>query len=551
MTEKAVLQSHTDAEKALRQDPEELAGYLRDLWQFVPLALSYVDPDGTIVEANRALADMVGVERTADLVGEQLGTVFWDDTVADTLHEEVMNTGGSRQRSVRIAAKGERCIVNVSANLRHTNDGEGAGYYVALTDITELEDLRQELEEKVNDRTRDLEEKVEELRDSRRALMNILEDVKEARRSAEEERTKVRAIINNFVDALLFFDERDMLRIVNPKAESVFDCAASDLVGAHIEDVEKPEALRNVLDMVQQNSDLSREEIHIGEERVYEVSALPILRAEEEIGRLVIVHDITREKRVERLKSEFVSIAAHQLRTPLSAIKWTLRMLLDGELGQLNKEQLDFVEKTYRSNERMIALINDLLNVTRIEEGRYIYEREWIDFEEMCRNVADSLEEEMQRKDIQFGFMTPPEELPEVNIDEEKVRLVVQNLIDNAIKYTKPGGHITVTLSQPEEGTVQFEIEDDGVGIPGDQQERIFSRFFRGANIQRMDTTGTGLGLFIAKNIIEAHDGEIWFESTEGEGTTFYFTLPVDSAQQPQEEGEDEESGGFRQFFNR
>jgi signal transduction histidine kinase len=132
----------------------------------------------------------------------------------------------------------------------------------------------------------------------------------------------------------------------------------------------------------------------------------------------------------------------------------------------------------------------------------------------------------MERKKIKFEFKKPEKKLPEVKIDVEKIKLAIQNFLENAIRYTKPGGEVIISLKYLE-GKIEFSIKDTGVGISKDQQARVFTKFFRGANVIRMETEGSGLGLFIAKNIIEAHGGRIWFESEEGKGATFYFTLPV------------------------
>jgi signal transduction histidine kinase len=225
------------------------------------------------------------------------------------------------------------------------------------------------------------------------------------------------------------------------------------------------------------------------------------------------------------MKTEFVSISAHQLRTPLSAIKWTLKMFLDGDLGKITKEQGEFLEKIYQSNERMINLINDLLNVTRIEEGRYLYNPVLADIVQICQSVIDSYKEEMEKKNLKFIF-EKPKELPKVRVDVEKISLAIQNLLENAIRYNREGGEIEITLEE-KEGKIKFSIKDTGIGIPKNQQHRVFIKFFRAPNALRMETEGSGLGLFITKNIIEAHGGKIWFESEEGKGTTFYFTLPV------------------------
>ncbi len=554
---KAAEQQTRDTNVQLSHYLSELENYLSDLWEFIPLPLCYVNPLGVVLEVNHRFEALANGKHR-DLVGSELRDVLGEAPRADEVQRRML-AGEQLIKGVAIPGEDGRRIVNISAGTRKDETGAVTGHYLAFTDITETKELQRDLERKVAERTDEMEKTVEELRDSRRALMNILEDAQEARQLAEEEKAKVETIISNFADGLIFLDEQNRIEIVNPKMAQIFEIEAEQYKGRPAGEVEEPEMLSEILTYVLENGDVSRKEVQIGEAgaaevdeedeaeeenaersvqdtgRIFELTAISAVREEQEAGTLVTLHDITREKRIERLKSEFVSIAAHQLRTPLSAIKWTLKMLLDGELGKLNKNQLDFVEKTYQSNERMIRLINDLLNVTRIEEGRYIYDRTPAQLEDICKEVLDSVEETAKRKNIETGFITPKKKLPQVEVDKEKIRLVMQNLVDNAIKYTSEGGDVVVSLSK-EEDAIRFAVEDNGVGIPEDQQDRVFSRFFRGANIVRMDTTGTGLGLFIAKNIVEAHGGEIWFDSEEGEGTTFYFTVPLEQEEEQVEE---------------
>ena len=368
---------------------------------------------------------------------------------------------------------------------------------------------------------------LEDVEKSRKALINILEDVEEARKEALEEKDKTQAIITNFADGLLLFDNENKLLLINPQAEKIFGLKQKDLVGKTIHNLINFPALKRIAVLIQKEVPLVfRQEVELKGNLILEVTTLKVLVGKERLGILVILHDVTREKMVEKMKTEFVSLVAHQLRTPLSAIKWTLRILLDRELGAITSEQQDFLEKTYQSNERMISLINDLLNVTRIEEGTYIYKPTLTSIEVLWQSVVNSLKEEIGRKAIHFEFKKPESPLPQVLIDAEKMGLVLQNLLDNAVRYTPKGGRVTISLKYAKE-EIECSVKDTGIGIPKDQKGRIFSKFFRGANVMRLETEGTGLGLFIAKNIVEAHQGRIWFKSEEGKGSTFYFTLPV------------------------
>ncbi len=383
--------------------------------------------------------------------------------------------------------------------------------------------LKEELETKLQE----LQQKTEELEHSERILKKISEDLEKARKEAIEEKNRTLKIIANLSDGLLVFDEENNLSLINPQAEFLLNVQKEAVLDKHILELSRFSRLEPLVKLLGGGiKSISREELLIKENIILEVTSIFLMEDEEKIGSLVTLHDITRDKLVEKLKTEFVSLAAHQLRTPISAIKWTLRMLLDGDLGEINKDQRNFIEKTYASNERMISLINDLLDITRIEEGRYLYKLTLANFEEIIQSVIDSYKEEIRKRGISFKFKKSWRKLPSIMVDVEKIKLAIQNLIDNAIKYTPVGGRVTILLNRDTK-EIEVAIQDTGVGIPKAQQERVFTKFFRGTNVMRMETEGTGLGLFITKNIIEAHGGEIWFESEEGRGTTFYFTLPV------------------------
>jgi signal transduction histidine kinase len=394
----------------------------------------------------------------------------------------------------------------------------------------ELRELTSNLEKQVKERTRELQEKIEESEHSRVALMNMLEDMEDLRRRAEEEKEKTLAIITNFVDGLMFFDANDCLVLANPQIETYFSTSKEEIlqvIGKKIGDFEGVVGFRPLVELMGRSlRKVTRKELFLSDKLILEVSTLEVSSRHGKIGTLVIIHDITREKTVERMKTEFVSIAAHQLRTPISAIKWTLRMILDGDLGPITDDQRDFLDKTYKSNERMINLINDLLNVTRIEEGRHLYNLSLTNLEDIIQALAGTYAELAQQRKLTFEFKKPEQSLPRVRVDAEKMKLVISNLIENSIKYTPAGGKVTVSV-EARDNDIQVSVKDTGMGILKDQEERIFTKYFRGLNAIRMETEGTGLGLFIAKNIVETHGGKIWFESKEDKGTTFTFTVPL------------------------
>ncbi|MEK7482644.1 MAG: ATP-binding protein, partial [Patescibacteria group bacterium] len=368
-----------------------------------------------------------------------------------------------------------------------------------------------------------------QLEGSRRALLNILEDVESERVAAEKERDKTAAIIKNFADGLLLM-ENNKISLINPAAQAFFNVSEAEVVGRTIAELEGTAKIQSFAKFLNKTgADIFREELPLNENFILEVSTVATLKDAKETGKIIILHDVSREKMVEKMKTEFVSLAAHQLRTPLSAIKWALKMLLDGDMGSIKQDQKNFLEKTYQSNERMIALVNDLLDITRIEEGKYLYKPTVTQLELVAKFVADSYKDEAKAKNIKLTLRKSDSLLRPVKIDVEKIRLAMQNIIDNAIRYSAEGSEVIVACSGNEKEAI-FSVQDSGIGIPKDQRTRMFSKFFRGSNAVRIDTEGSGLGLYIAKNIVEAHNGRIWFESEPGKGATFYFSLPIDSS---------------------
>ncbi len=245
---------------------------------------------------------------------------------------------------------------------------------------------------------------------------------------------------------------------------------------------------------------------------------------EDEINKLKADND--KLTKMNEVKSDLISISSHQLRTSLSALKWILKMFLDEDLGKLTDEQNGFIQKAYTSNERMVALVNDLLTLNHANDISISYKIKRVDILQLIEQTVFEFIGETKKKNIELIFIKPEIRIPLVNCDEEMIRVVIQNLIENSIKYSNSEGKVFVSLRQIE-NNIQISIHDVGIGIKDENKENIFKKFYRAPNAIEKDMVGSGLGLFTTKNIVEKHNGKIWFENIKGDGTTFFVLLPI------------------------
>lgn len=265
-------------------------------------------------------------------------------------------------------------------------------------------------------------------------------------------------------------------------------------------------------------------------------TAAPVILEGKVIGVIAVFRNIIIEKEIDRAKSEFVSLASHQLRTPLSAINWYAEMLLAGDIGKISLAQKKYLEQIYNSNQRMVALVNSLLNVSRIELGTYLVEPKAVKLSEISSSVISELLPEIKNKKLTISEKYS-QNLPIIQADPNLVRIIFQNLLSNAIKYTPAGGRVAVEIAvqvaNPKDilrgrGSILIKVSDSGYGVPKSQQSQIFTKLFRADNVKIRETEGNGLGLYLVKRILDSAEGKIWFESQENKGTTFYVTFPLE-----------------------
>ncbi len=399
--------------------------------------------------------------------------------------------------------------------------------------------LRYRVNIKSNDETRDLAEGFNSMAEN---LGRSVAELKEERETIAVERNKLALVLSGISDAVIAINLSGEILTFNAAAEQLLNFPADRAIGKPIDEVFMVKIKQRVTpyksyiptfeedgNAIPYQNDLA--EVVLRNGKVVSVTLLvrPLNASPRvPIGWIITVHDLTKEQAAESIKREFVSIAAHQLRTPLTAIKWSTDMFLTGYAGIPTAEQKSLIEKAHQSTDRMIMLVNDLLNTARIEDGRLVGPRRPTDAVKLMQSTIDALKDTVEKKKHVITFTPPKEPLPLLVLDDESMGLAFQNLLENAVRYTKEGGRIDVLMERRSD-ELAIVVADNGVGIPADQQERIFTKFFRGRNAVNMETEGSGLGMFISKNIIMTHGGKISFVSKENAGTTTTILLPLRS----------------------
>jgi PAS domain S-box-containing protein len=351
-------------------------------------------------------------------------------------------------------------------------------------------------------------------------------------------------LVENAADFIITADVTDRILTWNRGAEVLFGYSKEEVIGKHLSILVPPERIHE-LEEIRRKVELSGalRDIEIRSKRKdgvlidLSLSVSPIRDADRKIVCFLrVAKDISEKKRVERrlkeldkMKSDFVSNVSHELRTPLTSIKGSVDNMLDGLTGPLNEKQVRYLARIKSNSDRLSRLINDLLDLSRIESGRIEVRPTTLPLTALAEEVTEQLKPLAAEKLIQIELPSPDRQLT-VWADRDKVTQVLMNLIGNAVKFTPQAGKVTVTVEKNDDDYVQISVADTGPGISPEERNKLFSKFYQIAAIDKQKPRGSGLGLAISKALVEMQGGKIWVESEIGEGTTFYFTLP---AQQP------------------
>ncbi|HUQ30268.1 MAG TPA: PAS domain-containing sensor histidine kinase [Candidatus Paceibacterota bacterium] len=413
--------------------------------------------------------------------------------------------------------------------------------------MTFADDMHADCKKDVAQLRLQLEAASRELEETKNVARNLLDSLKEEQDVLARAKAKDETLLSSIGDGLIAVDKDGVITLVNPSACAMLGVKEEEVIGNKIYDI-LPVAYEN-------GTPIPREERLIyraiatrqmvvndpsqitcflrkdGTRFPSSITATPILFKDELVGAIESFRDITHEREIDRVKSEFVSLASHQLRTPLSTINWYAEMLVAGDAGVLTDEQKKYVEEIYKGNQRMVELVNALLNVSRLELGTFVIDPEPTDVIAIAKDVVQELEPKIfeRKMDMKESYAA---DVPSMKVDPNLMRIVFQNLVSNAVKYTPPEGHVTLAVESVDgpEGSkrLQITVSDNGFGIPKDAQAKIFTKLYRADNVRIRETDGTGLGLYIVKSILDQTGGGISFVSEENKGTIFTAFLPLE-----------------------
>lgn len=409
------------------------------------------------------------------------------------------------------------------------------GIVINYRDITE----RVYAENEIKLRSHELEESNASLQEAKDRLLHVLKDLHREKANVESEKNKMETLLISIGDGVFAVNAKSEIIMVNPVAEAVLGYTFTKIKHTHYTEIfhcyqaDNPQQQWiDIINEVLQRKTASKHTKCIykkknGADVYLSLTASAIKDAfDNTIGCIIVFRDITQERYLEESKDNFFSMSAHQLRTPLGAMKWNLELLLNRYADQFSDEAKQTLQHVYSNNNRMIALTKDILKVLRIEQGKIQHEKEYVDIISVMKEELQDLNLIAQKKSLQIIMRTPKKQVPAVHIPSRRFRDVIRNLLSNSITYNNKPGEIIVSITVLK-STIRIDIKDTGIGIPRQDQSNIFTKFFRASNASVTNTEGTGLGLFVVQSYVKGWGGTVHFESAKGKGSTFSITIPL------------------------
>lgn len=512
-----VLEDVANSEKELEQKTEELEKFR----QAVDASFDHVvisDVNGRILYANRAAEMMTGYSRqeiignTPALWGKQMPKEFYG-TLWHTIKVEKSGYAGEL-----------------------TNRRKDGTKYLSSLRITPILDEVGEIKFFVG-----IERDISEERKSQLKIVRHAAELELANAHIAEEKERTESILRflrSIGEGVYATDSEGKIIFMNESAEMMIGKPLESVLGKvsrevvdfiHVENEEAHHLDVSMMALHEKKIiTIPRDTVLVRHGKEISVAGTcSLIRDEKQdiTGTIVVFQDATKRRELDQMKDGFLSVAAHQLRTPLGSMRWSMELLLGGDLGRLPKEARETIEQIYENSQRMIVLVNDLLNVSRIDQNKGREEKVATDLRQMLEAVVETMRPEGEKRGVTLILKHKGKPLPKVMIPPKHFYEAFENLISNGIKYNKKPGSVIVLLSR-EDGGIGVTVTDTGIGIPKDAQSKIFSKFFRAPNAVLKETEGSGLGLSVVKSYLEAAGATIRFETEENFGTTFFIHIP-------------------------
>ncbi|HVR36648.1 MAG TPA: ATP-binding protein [Methylomirabilota bacterium] len=366
-------------------------------------------------------------------------------------------------------------------------------------------------------------------RQARRTILKLKadrRDSEERRRQMESQaRAQEEALFNSMIEGVLILDGNGRIQLANRALEKLF-ATTTDLRGKTLMETLRIHTLPELVNRLAKEGTVDGLELELPglDKRLLQVNATAVLDSKgQRQGSILVFHDLTRLKQLENTRQEFVANVSHELRTPLSLIKGYVETLLEGARED-PAVAVRFLQTIDKHADRLTYLIEDLLTISRLESGQIVLNLHPVELRPIAGRVIDDLQARAAERSVTL-FNRVPEGLM-AHADADRLQQVLFNLVDNAIKYGRTPGQVTLGGVRTEDHLIEMTVQDDGPGIPQESLTRVFERFYRVDKARSREQGGTGLGLSIVKHIVQSHRGEVWAESEPGKGTTFHFTLP-------------------------
>lgn len=466
----------------------------KTIYQLSPEAIGILDKEGFILDINERVYDWLGY-KPEEVIGKHILKVPYltKESKAEIKEKFSQRISGKEAPPYEvdfISKKGKRITGRIVAAPIRDENGTIIGDVVMISDVTEIKKIEKKL------------------RESEKKYRILFENAPVGIGISDEN--------GNILDA-----NQNMIEITGYSLEELKKISLKD---TYINSKDR----KKLVEELWKTGNIREWEVELRRKDGTTYWALLNIDLTEINGKklaLTTARDITELRKIDKAKTDFVSLASHQLRTPLSVISWYAEILLKENVDKMDKKEKEYLEEIYKNNKKLIDLVNALLNVSRIELNAFTIEPEPTNLIEIANNVLNEFLSEIKKKKLRvtndYG-----KNLPIIDVDPNLMRIVFQNLFSNAIKYTPPGGNLDLLIKK-QASNLLIKVSDNGYGIPKEEQDQIFTKFFRAYNIKEKEFDGTGLGLYIVKSIVEQAGGKIWFKSEENQGTIFYVLIPL------------------------